>query len=102
MLAEPSLKRSDLCRALDVSGGYLSRRFHAELGATLQEQRARVRVARFVSQVARGRSSWLDAALAAGFGSYSQFYRTFTRLVGVGPRAYICEGGRNIIALVPA
>jgi AraC-like DNA-binding protein len=44
----------------------------------------------------------LDAALAAGFGSYSQFYRTFTRLVGVGPRECICEGGRNIIALVPA
>ena len=102
MLDDPSLNRSDLCRTLDVSGGYLSRRFHAELGTTLQEQRARIRVARFVTHVSRGRIGWLEAALAAGFGSYSQFYRTFTRLVGVGPREYLCEGGRNIIALVPA
>jgi len=102
LLDNPFLERSDICRALDVSGGYLSRQFHAGLGTTLQEQRSRVRVTRFVTLVMRDKRNWLDAALAAGFGSYSQFYRVFTRLVGLGPRAYFCGGGRNRIALTPA
>ena len=85
------MNRTELCRALDVSGGYLSRQFHAALGAPLQEQRVRLRVARFAALAVRGRRNWLDAALGAGFGSYSQLHRAFTRVVGVGPREYLCD-----------
>lgn len=66
---DPSLERSAVCRALDVSEGYLSRRFQRELGISFAEQRARMRIARFVTHVSRDRQNYLAAALAAGFGS---------------------------------
>lgn len=101
LLQDAALDRLELCRQLDLSGGYLSRRFAAELGTTLQEQRARLRVLRFLSLAKDGRN-WLEAALLAGFGSYSQLHRVFVRLVGMSPRKYLSHGGRNQRALVPA
>jgi len=101
LIEDASLDRRQLCRQLDVSGGYLSRRFAAELAITLQEQRARLRVLRFLALAMSGRN-WLEAALSAGFGSYSQLHRVFVRLVGMSPRKYLSHGGRNQRALVPA
>jgi AraC-like DNA-binding protein len=102
LLEEPSLDRDEVCSRLDVSGGYLSRRFVAELGASFQDQRSRLRLTRFVSEATRTRSSWLEAALAAGFGSYSQFHRVFCRAAGSAPQDYLSGGGRNRRALIPA
>jgi AraC-like DNA-binding protein len=95
---EPALERSALCRALDVSEGYLSRRFQSELGISFAEQRARLRIARFVTHVTRDRWNYLDAALAAGFGSYSQLHRVFTRVVQESPRGYFSVAARNLRA----
>lgn len=95
---EPGLERSALCRALDVSEGYLSRRFQSELGISFAEQRARMRIARFVTHVSRDQWNYLDAALASGFGSYSQLYRAFTRVVQARPREYFSIAARNVRA----
>ncbi len=95
LLEEPSLERSSVCRALDVSEGYLSRRFQSELGLSFLEQRARSRVVRFVTQINRGRQSYLDAALDSGFGSYSQLHRVFSAVVGLAPSAYFTLATRN-------
>lgn len=95
LLEQPWLDRPALCRALDVSEGYLSRRFSAELGVSLLEQRARLRVVRFIAHVTRERRSYLDAALLAGFGSYSQLHRVFVAMLGMSPRAYFEADGRN-------
>jgi AraC-like DNA-binding protein len=95
MLADPSMDRVALGQALDVSGAYLSRRFQSDLATTLQEQRIRIRLALFVTRVMRDGRSFLNAALDAGFGSYSQLHRVFVRLAGVTPRAYFADGGRN-------
>jgi AraC-like DNA-binding protein/quercetin dioxygenase-like cupin family protein len=97
ILDDPSLKRPALCKALDVSPAYLSRRFRAELGTSLQEQRTRVRLARFATLVASGPHNWRAAARASGFGSYSQLHRDFCAATGMTPRAYF-SGGREIIA----
>jgi AraC-like DNA-binding protein len=94
LLEQPALDRPSVCRALDVSEGYLSRRFRAELGVSFLEQRARLRLSRFVTHVTRERRNYVDAALRAGFGSYSQMHRVFSHLVGEPPRAYL-RGGRN-------
>jgi AraC-like DNA-binding protein len=102
LLTEPSLDRDGVCRKLDVSGGYLSRRFPSELGASFQDQRSRLRLTRFVTEATHTRTSWLDAALEAGFGSYSQFHRVFCRAAGSPPQKYLTGGGRNRRALVPA
>lgn len=95
---EPGLERSTLCHALDVSEGHLSRQFQSELGISFAEQRARLRIARFVTHVARDRWSYLDAALASGFGSYSQLYRVFARVVQASPRDYFSVAARNVRA----
>lgn len=95
---QPSLERSAVCRVLDVSEGYLSRCFQRELGISFSEQRARMRVARFVTHVTRDRQNYLDAALASGFGSYSQLHRVFTHVVQAGPRRYFSAAARNVRA----
>lgn len=92
---DPSLERSAVCRELDVSEGYLSRRFQAELGVSFSVQRARNRVAAFVTQVNRERRNYLEAALASGFESYSQLHRVFCQLVGLNPKAYFRTDARN-------
>ncbi len=95
MLEDPSLDRSAICRALDVSESFLSRRFPRELGVALVEQRARARLTRFCTHVARDGYNYLESALMAGFGSYSQLHRVFVELVGLSPREYFAHGGRN-------
>jgi len=95
---DPSLERSALCSALDVSEGYLSRRFRAELGVSFSAQRARTRVSAFVTQVNRERRNYLDAALASGFNSYSQLHRVFCQVVGMNPKAYFYGDTRNLRA----
>jgi AraC-like DNA-binding protein len=102
LLEDPFLDRAAVCRELDVSAGYLSRRFRADLDTSFQEHRDRARVAHFIAHVGRNRRTGLDAALRSGFGSYSQLYRVFGRLVGMNPREYLTGGGRNRRALVPA
>jgi len=95
LLEQPGLDRASVCRALDVSESYLSRRFQSELGVSFAEQRARLRIGRFVTHVAREGKSYLEAALLSGFGSYSQLHRVFVQLVYVSPRIYFGAGIRN-------
>jgi AraC-like DNA-binding protein len=102
LIRDPSLDRSALCRELDVCPSYLSRRFHAELGVTIQEFRTRIRIARFVSAVSLGKERWLQAALNAGFGSYSQMHRAFRSVVCIAPHQYLTAGGRNERSLLNA
>jgi AraC-like DNA-binding protein len=92
---DPSLGRSEICRALDVSEGHLSRRFQLELGISFLQQRARLRVARFVTHVTRERRNCLEAALASGFGSYSQLHRVFVQVVRASPQRYFSPTLRN-------
>jgi len=95
LLEQPALERSQVAHLLGVSESYLSRRFQAELGVSFLEQRSRLRVGHFVSQVARERRSCLEAALRAGFGSYSQLHRVFAQLVDVSPKTYFMGDYRN-------
>ena len=95
LLEDPALERAAVSRALGVSESYLSRRFRAELGVSFLEQRSRLRVTHFATQVARARRSCLDAALLAGFGSYSQLHRVFAQVVRLSPRAYFIGDSRN-------
>jgi AraC-like DNA-binding protein len=95
LLEDTTLDRPAVCRMLDVSEGHLSRTFQRELGTSFVAQRARVRVSRFVDHVERQGQNLLDAALSAGFGSYSQLHRTFSELVGMNPASYLLHGGRD-------
>ncbi len=76
-----------LAKVAEVSPSYLSRRFRREIGVSLSRYRNSIRLGRFwESYRLSGGCSILDAALAAGFGSYAQFYRVYKEAYGKGPR----------------
>jgi methylphosphotriester-DNA--protein-cysteine methyltransferase len=94
------MSRAAAAAELGVSEGFLSRAVHRDLGVTFVEHRARTRVAHFLALVQAKGINFLDAALAAGFGSYSQFHRTFSRVSGSRPRDYLGRGRRRSQLLV--
>lgn len=89
----PSFTAGQLGRRLGVASSVLSREFHRELGLTLVEYRARLRLMQFVRLVDSG-CNLSRAALDADFGSYAQCYRVFQRALGCGPRDYFA--GRRV------
>ena len=78
-----------LARAVGTSPSTLARAFKQAYGRTLVEYRHEAQVARVRAIYGSGaRTTLTEAAAMAGFGSYSQFARVFTRLSGCSPREY--------------
>jgi AraC-like DNA-binding protein len=78
-----------LARAVGTSPSTLARAFRRTYGRTLVQYRHEVQVARVRALYGKGDGATLqEAAALAGFGSYSQFHRVFTRLCGCSPRDY--------------
>jgi AraC-like DNA-binding protein/mannose-6-phosphate isomerase-like protein (cupin superfamily) len=79
---------SQLAKSCGVSQAYLSRKFHRQIGVPLSRYRNSLRLARFWEQYRQPEEKTLaEAVYAAGFGSYTQFYKVFTQAYGRGPRA---------------
>lgn len=90
VIGEPSVSVSSLARRFRTTPSSVSRHYHRDLGVTLTEHRARMRLMRFVRMVDGG-MELTQAALAASFGSYAQFHRAFRRAFGCAPRQYFGE-----------
>jgi AraC-like DNA-binding protein len=89
MLAKnPAMGGKQIAAKLGLSLSRLARVFKAEMGMSLVEYRNRLRLDRFAVLLDRGRTNLLEAALAAGFGSYAQFHRVFRALRHMTPREY--------------
>src|SRR6185295_1025724 len=94
MLAkDPAMGGKQMAARLDLSLSRLARVFKAEMGMSLVEYRNRLRLDRFAVLLDRGRTNLLEAALAAGFGSYAQFHRVFRALRHMTPREYLQSRG---------
>jgi AraC-like DNA-binding protein len=90
MLAkDPGMGGKQIAAKLDISLSRLARVFKAEMGMSLVEYRNRLRLDRFMALLDRRRTNLLEAALAAGFGSYAQFHRVFRALRNATPRDYL-------------
>jgi AraC-like DNA-binding protein len=90
MLAkDPALVGKEIAARLDISVSRLARVFKAEMGMSLVEYRNRLRLDRFMVLLDRGRTNLLEAAMAAGFGSYAQFHRVFRAMRHAAPREYL-------------
>jgi AraC-like DNA-binding protein len=89
MAKNPALGAKELAAQLDVSLGRLMRVFKAEMGVSLGEYRNRIRLDRFTVLLDTGEHNLLQAALAAGFGSYAQFHRVFRAFRHLTPRDYL-------------
>ncbi len=85
----PSLVGKELAGELGLSVSRLARVFKEQMGLSLVEYRNRLRLERFDVLVDQGGDNLFDAALAAGFGSYSQFHRVFRAKRGVTPKQYL-------------
>jgi AraC-like DNA-binding protein len=92
LLKHPELSRAERARLVRAHPSELSRSFHRELGSTLGSYRTRLRLLHFIQLVDSGQRNLLEAALQAGFGSYSQCHRAFRATVGCAPRTFF-EGG---------
>jgi len=83
---DPSL--NNLALKAGLSPARLSRLFKQQTGVTMVNFRNRLRLGRFFTIYGTGqRSTMLEAALEAGFGSYPQFHRIFKRELGCSPRS---------------
>jgi AraC-like DNA-binding protein len=84
-----ALGLDELARRSGLSPARLSRLFKQQTGVALVDFRNRQRIERFLQLYGTGqRRTMLDAALAAGFGSYPQFHRVFKRIIGCSPGNY--------------
>lgn len=90
VIGEPGVSGGALAHKFRTTPSNVSRHYHRDLGLTLTEHRARMKLIRFVRLVDTG-LDLIDAALAADFGSYAQCHRVFRRLVGCAPRDYFAD-----------
>jgi AraC-like DNA-binding protein len=89
VVENPAIEARAVAQRLQVSSGRLARRFKAEMGMSLLEFRNRARLDRVDALLADGQTTLLQAALAAGFGSYAQFHRVFRSIRHVTPRDFL-------------
>lgn len=95
MNREPNLDLTALGQQCGASEAYLSRLFHKQIGVPLSRYRNSLRLGRFW-EIYRdpNKQNLTDAALAAGFGSYAQFYRVFSESYGKNPRSLLAKSDR--------
>ena len=95
--ADPSAgDLTELAGAVGLSPGHLSRLFKAQTGTSLSRYRNQQRLHRFLLAYGSGQpTTALAAALAAGFGSYAQFYRVFRQETGRAPAALPDQAKNN-------
>lgn len=80
---------NELAKFAGLSPSALCRLFKSQIGVSIVDYKNKLKVARFIELYGKGRkSNMTEAAYQAGFGSYAQFYRIFTELTGLSPRAY--------------
>lgn len=96
---EPGLALAQLASRLRADASDISRYFHRDLGMTFVAYRSRLRLLRFIALADESSVNLLTAAVAAGFGSYSQCHRVFQAELGCGPRQFLLGGQRQRMQL---
>lgn len=81
------LNLGTLSKHFSISVSHLNRIFKEETGITLQKYIAARRIARAKVLLANGHTVTETFSLS-GFGDYSNFYKTFTKIVGMSPKDY--------------
>jgi AraC-like DNA-binding protein len=89
LVRDPSLSCGALASDLKLSPRRLTQAFKREANTSIVEYRNEVRLTRFFERVDASAHNLLEAALAAGFGSYAQFHRVFRARFGQSPREYL-------------
>jgi AraC-like DNA-binding protein len=86
VFSDPEITRTELAMELRAHPTEISRHFSADIGLTLTAYRTRLRLLRFIRAADEAPAVNLAAAaLAAGFGSYSQCHRAFRAAFACSP-----------------
>ncbi len=93
--ADPTVEAQEIAQRMGIAVVRFTRNFRAEMGISLREYRNRVRLKRVDALLEQGRSTLRDAARAAGFGSYAQFYRVFRGIRDTTPREFLHRRSRH-------
>lgn len=91
----PESSLEAVARGIKTCGSEVSRYFHRDVGMTFVHYRSRVRLLRFIALAEEGRGNLTAAAIAAGFGSYSQCHRAFQSELGCSPSTFFKAGVRQ-------
>lgn len=89
LASNPAMTAEELGSKLRLSASRMARVFKLEMGVSLVEYRNRLRLERFATLLEENGDNLLEAALAAGFGSYAQFHRVFSALRGTTPGSFL-------------
>jgi len=95
----PELGLEGLAQTLRAHPTDISRYFHRDVGVTLVRYRTRLRLLHVIELVDSGRYDLMEAASAAGFGSYSQCHRSFQSELGCAPRGFFAPDLRQSMQL---
>src|SRR5690606_28227614 len=88
-----------LAREAGLSEAHLSRLFARQVGVPLSRYRNSLRLARFWNHYhGPVERTITEAAFAAGFGSYAQFFKVFSDAYGQGPRAVHSPRSGTVLA----
>ncbi len=87
LAGEADASLAEVAARAGMSASRLRHLFHEQTGSTLVAYRNRQRLQRFLERHRAG-ANLLASALAAGFGSYAQFHRIFSALMGRSPQAW--------------
>ncbi|MFZ5893308.1 MAG: helix-turn-helix domain-containing protein [Myxococcota bacterium] len=91
----PDLGRSEVARLARANESEISRFFHRDFGVRWVEYRTRLRLMRFMRLVDQRATNLTAAAIGSGFGSYSQFHRSFQASFSCAPREFFTTGLRE-------
>lgn len=81
------LSLSTLSKLFSISPSHLNRIFKADTGTTIQKYITAQRITFAKSLLSSGHPV-TEVFSMSGFGDYSNFYKTFTKIVGVSPKKY--------------
>jgi len=87
LASDPGATLGQIAAGTGISASRLRHLFHEQTGSTLVAYRNRQRLQSFLDRHAH-RRTLLEQCLQAGFGSYAQFHRVFTALMGTPPVAW--------------
>jgi AraC family transcriptional regulator of arabinose operon len=79
----------DLSVECGISSSRLSRLFNEQMGLSIVEYKNRLKLEQLIHHIqSNPEYSLSEACYMVGFGSYSQFYKTFKKSYGISPKVY--------------
>lgn len=89
---EKDFSLNSLATECGISTSRLSRLFNEQIGLSIVDYKNKLKLEQFIDCIKDNpHYSISEACYVVGFGSYSQFYKTFKQSFGISPKAYFSD-----------